>query len=113
MRSILVGPEGTVELPPIPEQQALVWLGDLLQAWHKGMTAPLPVACKTAFAWLAEGDAQAEYQGGYNRPGEVEQDPYLARAFPNFESLFDAGFTDWADRLYQPLWQTWHSEEAA
>jgi len=115
LRSVLVGPEGTVELPPIAQAEALAWLEDLVQAWHQGMKQPLPVACRTAFAWLAGGDALAEYQGGYNRPGEVEQDPYLARAFPRFERLFDAAcgrhFEYWATRLYQPLWQT--AQEAA
>jgi len=118
LRSILVGPEGTVELPPIPQVKALAWLEDLIQAWYQGMQAPLPVACKTAFAWLGQGDALAEYQGGYNRPGEVEQDAYLGRAFPRFEQLLGAangrGFEYWAKRLYQPLWRTArHGQEAA
>jgi exodeoxyribonuclease V gamma subunit len=111
LRSLLVGPDGVLELPPVAEAAALDWLADLIHAWRQGMRQPLPVACRTAFAWLAEGDPLAEYQGGYNRPGEVEQDPCLARAYPRFESLLEAGFEDWAGRLYRPLWQT--AQEAA
>jgi exodeoxyribonuclease V gamma subunit len=115
LRTVQVGPDGPVTLPPIAPAMAHSHLQTLLDAWYCGMQSPLPLACKTAFAWLkASSDAEAaaaqEYEGGYGHDGEVEQDSYLKRAFPTFKQLWqaggDIGFAYWAGRLYEPLWQT-------
>ncbi|MFM8332263.1 MAG: exodeoxyribonuclease V subunit gamma [Candidatus Methylumidiphilus sp.] len=111
--TVQVGPDGVVELPPLAPDEARACLAVLVQAWRGGMCRPLPLACKTAFAWLASnGDSDAarrEYEGGYNTTGEVQQDAYLARAYPSFDSLVlasaDNGFEAWLERLYAPLWR--------
>ena len=54
--SVLVGLTGTLELPPLPREQAGAELDRLIDAWLEGMRRPLPVACKAAFAWLAAGE---------------------------------------------------------
>ncbi|MGC4012219.1 MAG: hypothetical protein QM805_26475 [Pseudomonas sp.] len=53
---MLVGLTGTLELPPLSAQDARTELDALLDAWFQGMSRPLPVACKAAFAWMAAGD---------------------------------------------------------
>ena len=112
-----VGPEGMVKLPPLLAETALDCLCTLCQAWQAGMKRPLPLACKTAFAWLANSEAPQDaaakqYEGGYNHAGEVRQDVYLARAFPSFERLMaeedGSGFESWLERVYGPLWKAWH-----
>ena len=116
LRTLQIGPDGIVELPPLASGLAVHRLGELVHAWYLGMQAPLPVACKTAFAWFSKDDPEAaltaaanEYLGGYNYTGEVQQDAYLSRAFPGFEQLTESGaFEHWAKRLYQPLAQIWH-----
>jgi len=70
----------------------------------------LPVACKTAFAWLgavaekAMDTAQAQYEGDDWNSGEVDNDAYLGRFFPSFASLtseaIQGGFVEWANTLY-------------
>jgi exodeoxyribonuclease V gamma subunit len=67
------------------------------------MDAPLPVACKTALAQLADGDARAVYEGGFELSGEVDE-LCLARLWPDFASLAaDGRFLDVAQDLYGPL----------
>ena len=46
-----------------------------------------------------------QYEGGYSLTGELEGAPELARYYPDFASLLDAGFTDWAEKLYGPMLQ--------
>lgn len=120
--SYFVGSDGIVALPAVPARQAMAWLEDLIQAWHYGMSQPLPVACKSAFAFLScDGEAETAlttaatiYQGGPNRVGELEQDAYLARAFPRFEQMLAPalGFDYWCGQLYLPLCQTWQGTDA-
>jgi exodeoxyribonuclease V gamma subunit len=103
-------------LPPIPAIQAGEWLAVALAAWLQGMRGPLPLPCKTAFAWLSEisdpdkawARAKAEYEGGYQRTGEVQQDACLARAYPRFDPLFEGerNLDYWGRRVYQPLLET-------
>ena len=84
-------------------------LADILVAWREGMRRPLPLAAKSAFAWLKAGDASAAlkvYEGGFNQKGEVETDPYLARAYPDFAALTASGeFADLAETLLRPLYE--------
>ncbi|MNN91713.1 RecBCD enzyme subunit RecC [compost metagenome] len=100
-------------------------LGYLLLARQTGMCAPLPVAVKTAFAWLAQSDpdkAQAaalkQYEGdGRNSAGERSESTALARQFPDFAALSASEeFEGWCEALYRPMfdapWQTLGNEEA-
>jgi exodeoxyribonuclease V gamma subunit len=99
-------------LPPLTQAAAAAWLDTMLSALRTGMQSPLPIARKTAFAWLqAERtgkDAMAAARQAYEsdesglRLGEVDEDPYLRRAWPSFRQLHDAGFEHWLS-LYRPL----------
>jgi exodeoxyribonuclease V gamma subunit len=80
-------------------------LTTLVRAWRAGMDTPRPVAVKTALAWLrapspeeAPRAARATYEATHDRAhGELDNDPYLLRAFPDFASLLEAGFADCLD----------------
>ncbi|UXI68666.1 exodeoxyribonuclease V subunit gamma [Tahibacter amnicola] len=121
--SQLVAPDRSACLEPLPQAVAQALLNDLLAAMRLGMRAPLPLACKTAFAWLAaaakgEGDAAVAAALRYNRSsydgsrGECEEDPYLARSFPEFEALLRQGFEAWLG-IYRPLFERLQWAEVA
>jgi exodeoxyribonuclease V gamma subunit len=124
--SIVIGSDQAVTLTPMDAGQARVYLEDLLQAWWSGLNAPLPLACRSALAFVAaeqalaisgKGNPLAEaskaYQGSSygNVSGEVSYTNHqaLRRAFPDFSALIsaqqnnDSAFADWARRLYGPL----------
>lgn len=90
MSTALVASDDTLLLTPISPDQARDILGNLLMAWKVGMGRPLPVAVKTAFAWLAQSDpakadaaAQKAYEGdGQTSDGERRESAALARQFP-------------------------------
>lgn len=116
LTTLQVGVDAIVELPRIEPAQARAWLQGIAQAWWWNMRTPLPLACKTAFAWLGAADdkqlqaAEKVYTGdGFQTPGEVDQDRYLARQFADLEQLLAVNvggdFKDWLERLYLPLWQ--------
>ena len=91
--------------PALDPMQARALLDQLLHALATGMRAPLPIARKTAFAWLQaehEGrDAGAAARLSYDhdeagqRYAEVDEDPYLQRAWPAFGHMLEAGFEHW------------------
>jgi exodeoxyribonuclease V gamma subunit len=83
-----------------------------LLAWQSGMRQPLPIAVKTAFAWLgqtepvkAEAAARKAYEGdGVNTDGERRESVALARQFADYDALTaDETFVDWCSALYRPL----------
>ncbi|MET0934883.1 MAG: exodeoxyribonuclease V subunit gamma [Luteibacter sp.] len=98
-----IGPDATIALDPIGRGDALAMLSTLVRAWREGMGSPLPVAVKTALAWLgasAEGEApqvaRAMYEAAHDRAhGERDGDPYLLRAYPDFSTMVSAGFAQW------------------
>ncbi|WP_233490284.1 exodeoxyribonuclease V subunit gamma [Thiocapsa marina] len=104
-----------VELKPLPVEHAKAHLTALLAAWQEGMCRPLPLAAKTALEWLKAGDAskaRTTYEGGYMNTGEVATDPYLARAYPDFDALCASGeFTRLAERLLRPLYTAMHADD--
>ena len=104
---------GDVELAPLDPELARQQLSTLMAAWQAGMSRPLPLAAKTAFEWLKGHDpvaARMTYEGGYQRTGEVETDPYLARVYPNFAALAARGdFATWAETLLRPLYAALHA----
>ena len=121
----LVASDDTLLLPPLDKTTAQEILGNLLLAWHSGMRKPLPVAVKTAFAWLGQTDpAKAEaaahkaYEGdGVNTDGERRETPALTRQFPDFAALVESEeFEGWCETLYRPLinapWRSLTSTEA-
>ena len=90
------------------------------------MQKPLPVAVKTAFAWLGQTDpakadaaASKAYEGdGVNTDGERRESPALTRQFPDYATLIaSAEFEGCCETLYRPLmnaaWRSLTSEEAS
>jgi exodeoxyribonuclease V gamma subunit len=88
----LVGRDRILELHPMEPADAQVQLDVLLSLWTRGMEYPLPTACKTALALLAEGDAKAKetYNGSaFARDGQVVESSELclARLWPDYDAL--------------------------
>ncbi len=99
----LVARDAIVHMAPLDCGQARRELGQLVRLWRANMDAPLPVACKTALAQLAQGEPRAVYEGGFELSGEVD-DLCLARLWPDFASLAAGGrFLEVAQELYGPL----------
>ena len=107
LTTLVLSKKGRVELKPLTREQAESWLNDWLEAWSEGMRRPLPLAVKTAFAWLQSGapdPARAAYEGGNYQLGEVETDACLMRAYPDFAALTAGGeFYGLAGRLLRSL----------
>jgi exodeoxyribonuclease V gamma subunit len=116
----IVAPDALVQLLPLDVATAKHHLDDLLAAFATGMTTPLPIVRKSAFAWLqveaanqgAGPDKQKDpfvhasrvydHSDGPHGHGEVDEEPALARRWPDFATLHDAGFERWL-HLYRPL----------
>jgi exodeoxyribonuclease V gamma subunit len=118
LETYVAAADGVIKIKPLSRTEASGHLEKLLYAVYQGMQHPLPVACKTAFAWLSalnkdlEQDKALEkardcYEGSDWRGGEVAYDPHLARFFPTFEDLYqiDPGrdFQFWTEKLYQSV----------
>lgn len=125
LTTALVASDDTLLLKPLSEEAAAERLRDLLSAWLIGMSAPLPIAVKTAFACLGQSDpakaqaaAHKAYEGdGITFDGERRESVALARQFPDFEAMLaDETFIGWCDTLYRPLleapWQSVDAQEA-
>jgi len=109
-QGVLVGRDGVVTINPMDTDTAITTLKRLLQLWHTGMAAPLPLPLQTALAWLADKEAATVFEGGHMSRGENEE-PCLARMFPDYASLrADGRFEALADATYAPLleWATTH-----
>ena len=122
----LVASDDTLLLPPLDRSNAQEILGNLLLAWQVGMSQPLPVAVKTAFAWLSQTDpakaqaaASKAYEGdGLTTDGERRETPALTRQFPDYATLIASEeFEGWCETLYRPLlnapWRSLTGEEAS
>ncbi|UQS16017.1 exodeoxyribonuclease V subunit gamma [Pseudomonas sp. HS6] len=123
LTTALVASDDTLLLEPMKQDRAWRILEDLLLAWQSGMRQPLPVAVKTAFAWLGQNDplkavaaARKAYEGdGQSSEGERRESPALARQFPNFDALLaEETFPDWCNALYRPVLEApWQSLASA
>jgi exodeoxyribonuclease V gamma subunit len=119
MQTLVIAKVGSVTLPPLDKPRAEDLLAGLLDAWWQGQTRPLPLAVKTAFAWLDDQVSQRDtapqvYEGGYNMEGELGGSPYLQRAWPSYAALLaDGDFGRWAKALLQPLMNAVLHKEAA
>ncbi|NOV28308.1 exodeoxyribonuclease V subunit gamma [Methylomonas sp. ZR1] len=139
VQTLVIAADTVIEIPAIDQAEAYAHLQSLVEAYHQGMQAPLPVACKTAFAWLAAAansdqdkaleKAISRYQGDDWTPGEVDYDAYLTRFFPDFASLNqspqetaqksgqntdqDKAFQYWVETLYQPAFNQIQQTEIA
>jgi exodeoxyribonuclease V gamma subunit len=105
--------DATIVLTRCVREDAHAHLNALIDAWRDGMQSPLPIARRTAFAWLLADEAKKDamemarlcYEGSdapYTPQGEVIAEPYLARSWPNFGALYADGFERWL-ALYRPL----------
>lgn len=107
LHSFLVGEDCSLHWPPLPAEVAQEQLQKWLAAWQSGLRSPLPVALKTALAWLQDGredKAAAVYEGVFNVSGEVGSSASLARQYPDFAALSaDKQFFEWSTNLYQSL----------
>jgi len=100
---VLVARDASLAMAPLARDAALTQLEHLVSLWRSNLDRPLPVACRTALAHFAGGDARETYDGGFEIDGEVA-DPCLARLWPEFALLRAAG--GWpvvAEALYGPL----------
>ncbi|KAB0490203.1 exodeoxyribonuclease V subunit gamma [Pseudomonas vancouverensis] len=119
LTTALVASDDSLLLGPLEEASAQRILSDVLMAWKTGMRQPLPIAVKTAFAWLgqtdpvkAEAAARKAYEGdGLTTDGERAESPALTRQFADFDALTaDETFIDWCNALYRPLFEAaWRS----
>jgi exodeoxyribonuclease V gamma subunit len=111
--SVQIGFDAAIELKPIKAEQAQEHLQNLCDAYLEAWAQPLPVAAKTACAFVmgvyggskdAMGKAQAAFEGGFGKSGEYTDSPALQRVFTNFEDV-QADLNDWATRLYEPMFK--------
>ncbi|MDD2881354.1 MAG: exodeoxyribonuclease V subunit gamma [Rhodoferax sp.] len=121
LTSVVVGVDGQVVLPPMSADAAHTALSKLVQAYTQAWGQPLPVACKTAFAYLQTQAANAQLppdkppkdpheaarlvfdtQPGARFPGEWAQSAYLQRAFASYDDVRE-GLPHWAQVLYGEL----------
>ncbi|MEE4637586.1 MAG: exodeoxyribonuclease V subunit gamma [Wenzhouxiangella sp.] len=124
LRTVLIGRDRTLALPPIPSEQAGDWLKGLVEAWLIARTRPLPAAPLASCVYLkarcrhrdepdgpwldkALEDASRVFSGNRFALGDLDKDPSLARFFPDFETLLKSddgdGFRLWSERLYGPM----------
>jgi exodeoxyribonuclease V gamma subunit len=107
----LLGPESDIELPPLAWEEARAHLLVLMQGYRDGLTALLPLACKTGFAALlarenpkSGSSPRKTYEGDDRTNGEITDHPGYQRFWPNYEALSDdERFMALCERLYLPL----------
>ncbi|GAB2712939.1 exodeoxyribonuclease V subunit gamma [Halomonas garicola] len=121
MASLLISKAGDVRLEPLNADDAQRLLETLITLHQDALTAPLPLAAQSAFAWLdarqkkgkkdPQEAARSAYEGGFQHAGEVAQSAYLAHQWPDFARLDAATtaqghtFANLAGALYAPLYQ--------
>jgi len=119
--TVIVSKAGVAEFAPVAPDAARDYLRALVAAWDEGARRPLPFAIKTAFAWLrrlpdafdgtraavpaeAWDDARTAFEGAMRASGECETNPWLRRAFPDFETLIaNDAFITLATTLLMPV----------
>ncbi|WP_240161187.1 exodeoxyribonuclease V subunit gamma [Burkholderia sp. Ax-1719] len=119
--TMIVSKVGVAEFAPVSPDVARAWLLALMAAWDEGSRRPLPLAVKTAFAWLrklpvdfaadtsaipaeAWDAARTAFEGAVRLPGERDTNPYLRRAFPDFDALIaNDEFVALATSLLMPI----------
>jgi exodeoxyribonuclease V gamma subunit len=118
MTSAQLGLDGQVIFEPLPREEALTILQEMVDTYWEAWKRPLPVACKTAWAYLqarAKAErvaldkpdkvkdphevAQAIFEGGFKRESELTSSAYLARAFDSYQDIEDE-LPRWAELLY-------------
>jgi exodeoxyribonuclease V gamma subunit len=119
LTSVQLGLDGQVVFNALPRDEALAILQRLVTVYQAAWQRPLPVACKTAWAYL-QAQAQAArlaldqpdkepkephdaaliaFEGDHQHPGERAESAYLARAFECYDEL-EIELPEWAQQLY-------------
>ena len=101
----LVARDAIVKMAPLAPEAARAELATLAGLWRQNLDQPLPTACKSALAQLRGGDARKTYDGDdFEIKGEGQDDPCLARLWPDFAALGGSGaWLETAQALYGPL----------
>ncbi len=121
LTSVMLGVDGQVLLRPMSPESAQAVLARLVKAYRQAWIEPLPVACKTAWAYVQTQAANAvlppdkfpknpheaaravfDTQPGARFPGEWAQSAYLQRAFASYDEVLE-GLPHWAQELYGDL----------
>ena len=120
--SVQLGLDEQVVFNTLSVDAARAALKRLVTAYQAAWQQPLPVACKTAWAYLqaqmrndrlavdASGKepkdphevAEPLFSGDFHITGEVQESAYLARAFADYEAI-EAGLPHWAECIYGDL----------
>ena len=110
----LLGPDTQEVLAPLDRDEASTLLKALINLWQKNLQAPLAACVKTSCAMLTAPDhksrdtvAQETYHGAYMSTGEVQQHYSLYRLWPQFDALYQDGFTEHSNQLYGALTEHW------
>ena len=119
VRSVLLGLDEAVGFEALPENHALAMLRRWLQVFEQARVQPLPVACKTAWAYLhialgntgdaAEPDldkahalAEKVFAHDFGHVPERTRSAYLARAFVDYQDIAE-DLPHWAAQIYGDL----------
>lgn len=110
----ILGPDTQEALAPLDQAEARTILVSLINLWQKNLSAPLAASVKTSCAMLTTPDekspdavAQEAYHGAYMSTGEVQEHYSLYRLWPEFNTLYQSGFTDESYELYGALTEHW------
>lgn len=100
----LLSHTGHVSLRAMEPDSARSLLLELLATYQQGMSRPLPLACKTAFAWLLGKNAKEAYEGGYQSSGDLQDTDGLHKLWPSYDELLASeGFIPLVQTLYAPM----------
>ena len=111
--SVQIGFDAAVEFQPVVADTAKTHLQNLCDAYLEAWAKPLPVAAKTACAYIMGlatehkdpmAKAQSAFNGAHQKRGEYQDSPALQRVFNSFEDIQDT-LAHWAERLYTPMHQ--------
>ena len=116
MTGYLVARDAELEIAPLDCADARVRLARIAALWRANLDSPLPVACRSAIAWLQnKAGAEGVYDGndflGENGPPPEGREPAPGRLWPDFATLSgQPGWEATAEALYRPLvdWATAH-----
>jgi exodeoxyribonuclease V gamma subunit len=109
--SVQLGADAQVKLPHLERTQAMEILGTLVATWREAWVRPLPVAIKSAWAFVQTPDEDANekareaFEGSFMRDGEHARSAYLQRAFEHFDDI-ENELPRWAEALYGVLART-------
>ncbi|WP_298445488.1 exodeoxyribonuclease V subunit gamma [uncultured Ferrimonas sp.] len=112
--SYVVGADGIWCFEPLAAADAREQLSNLLAGYRQAMAAPLPLAEAAGIKYLqtlassndndkAIASAKQSFEGSAMFAGDLGYSPYQARCWQQFSELETAGFSRWAESLYQPL----------